>query len=73
MAPEGSGNEWFNRVMARFQPDQIVFQPGETLGQVFQRVIGEEEDNVRSSGAEPALMEVKLQVLAELRKKFPTD
>ena len=60
---------WLDGMMAKFQPDQLQFREGETIGGVFQRIIAEEEVAVRKAGDHP-LRDVKLRALEELRKQF---
>lgn len=64
---------WLNQVMARLEPSQIRFQPGETLGQVVHRIFTEEEKRVRASPEPAELRELKLRALDGLRHNFPLD
>jgi hypothetical protein len=62
---------WLASVMSRLQPDQVQFQPGETLGQVFARVFDEEERAVRTAGGDPVVQQLKLESINRLRQQFP--
>ena len=54
--------------MARLQPAGLKFGPGETVGDVFARILDDEERQVRASG--DGLTDLKLKGLAELRRGF---
>lgn len=62
---------WLHEVMGRLDPARLRIEPGETLGQAVARVFDLEEQRVRTSKEDPALLHVKLEALAELRRSFP--
>ena len=60
---------WIAGVMQRLEPSRVQFQPGETLGDVLDRVFAEEERLVRASANDP-LQARKLEALRALRRQF---
>ena len=59
---------WLNSVIERLEPSRVDFQSGETLADVVQRVLSEEETRVRDGN--DALTDMKLLMLAEMKKQF---
>lgn len=63
---------WLDGVMARMMPDKLPaqFQPGETVGQLIQRILTEEEQKAREQEPDNARLALKLQALEALKRKF---
>ena len=61
---------WLDGLFAQFQPERIRFEPGETLEQVFARLLEQEERRVRAANEPPPVQSLKLAALAGLREQF---